>query len=61
MKDTNDEELITRRENVLEFVGAVKEFEEQHEGATLEAFLENVALVTELDRQEDSRRSLLRL
>ena len=53
-EESNDEEALARRENVLEFVGAVKEFEEQHEGATLAAFLENVALVTDLDRQEDS-------
>lgn len=53
-EDTNDEELITRRENILEFVGAVQEFQDQAEDITLEAFLEHIALVTELDRQEDA-------
>ncbi len=51
---SNDEEALARRENVMEFVGAVREFEEQHEDATLASFLENVALVTDLDRQEDA-------
>ncbi len=53
-EESNDEEALARRENVMEFVGAVKEFEEQHEDATLASFLENVALVTDLDRQEDA-------
>ena len=53
-EDTNDEELITRRENVMEFVGAVQDFENLAEDATLESFLENVALVTDLDMQENA-------
>ena len=51
-EDTNDEELISKRENVLEFMGAVQEFERLSDEPTLEAFLENVALVSDLDRQE---------
>ena len=53
-EDTNDEDLITRRENVMEFVGAVQDFENLAEDATLESFLENVALVTDLDMQENA-------
>ncbi len=52
-EDTNDEELLSRKENVLEFCGAVQEFQDQSEDASLEAFLENVALVSDLDMQED--------
>lgn len=49
------EEAGTRIENMEEFVGAVKEFENALPDATLEDFLENVALVTELDQAEDSK------
>ncbi len=51
--DGNDE-ARTRLENLMEFAGAAKEFENQSQDKTLEAFLENVALVTDLDRQEDA-------
>ena len=50
----NSDEAQTRLENLMEFAGAAKEFENQSEDKTLEAFLENVALVTDLDRQEDA-------
>ncbi|MBR1606350.1 MAG: UvrD-helicase domain-containing protein, partial [Clostridia bacterium] len=53
-KDTdNNEENQTRIENIREFMGAVTEFEQKSEDKSLFAFLENVALVTELDNQED--------
>ena len=51
--DGNDE-ARTRLENLMEFAGAAREFEAQAEDKSLEAFLENVALVTDLDRQEDA-------
>lgn len=53
-EDTNDEELISKRENIMEFLGAVTEFDQLSEDTSLEAFLENVALVSDLDMQEDS-------
>ena len=49
-----NEEAQTRLENLMEFAGAAREFEAQSDDKTLEAFLENVALVTDLDRQEDA-------
>ncbi len=52
-ENTNDEELITKHDNLMEFLGAVQEFQNQSEEKTLEAFLENVALVTDLDMQGD--------
>lgn len=51
---TMDEELISKKENLLELLSAVGEFEEQSEDKSLEAFLENVALVTDLDMQQDA-------
>lgn len=49
------DESRARVENIQEFMGAVEEFERQSENATLEDYLENVALVTDLDQQEDDR------
>lgn len=51
---TMDEEMISKKENLLELLSAVTEFEEQSDDKTLEAFLENVALVTDLDMQENA-------
>ena len=53
-EDTTDEELLTKRDNLLEFLGAAYEYEKLTEDATLESYLENVALVTDLDMQEDA-------
>jgi len=49
-----NEEARTRLENLMEFAGAAREFEAQSQDKSLEAFLENVSLVTDLDRQEDA-------
>ncbi|HBK61189.1 MAG TPA: hypothetical protein DDZ84_10425 [Firmicutes bacterium] len=54
-ENTNDEELITKHDNLMEFLGAVQEFQNQSEEKTLEAFLENVALVTDLDMQGETQ------
>ena len=49
------EESRSRVENIHEFIGAVHEFSQMTEHPTLEDYLENVALVTDLDRSEDER------
>ena len=49
------DEARARVENIQEFMGAVEEFCKQSENPTLEDYLENVALVTDLDQAEDSR------
>ena len=49
------EEAQTRVENIREFQGAVSEFAAASEHATLEDFLENVSLVTDLDNAGDER------
>ncbi len=56
-KDLSDE-AATRLENMEEFLGAVKEFENASEEASLENFLENVALVTELDQAQESQQHI---
>ena len=47
------EESLNRIENIQEFRGSVHEFATLGDQPTLEAYLENVALVTDLDRAED--------
>ena len=51
-KEDTDESL-NRIENIQEFRGSVHEFAAFGENPTLEAYLENVSLVTDLDRAED--------
>jgi len=50
-KDLSDE-AKSRLENMDEFLGAVKEFELAADDPTLGAYLENVALITDLDQTE---------
>ena len=52
--ESADEDMLAKRDNLLEFLGAVNEFEKKSEDPSLEAYLENVALVTDLDMQEDA-------
>jgi DNA helicase II / ATP-dependent DNA helicase PcrA len=52
-KDLSDE-AKTRLENMDEFLGAVKEFELASDDPTLNNYLENVALITDLDQTESS-------
>ena len=53
-KETDDA-YATRRENLMEFMGAAREYmmHAEDEDRTLQGFLENVALITDLDRQEE--------
>ena len=49
------DEARARVENIQEFMGAVEEYARGTENASLEDYLENVALVTDLDQAEDER------
>ena len=51
----DSEEAHNRLENMDEFMGAIHEFVRMSENASLESYLENVALVTDLDREDDER------
>ncbi len=56
-------EAESRIENVKELVSAVGEFEEQSEDKTIEAFLEQVSLITDIDTwdEESDRMTLMTL
>ncbi len=51
----NTDDAQARVENIQEFLGAVEEFAKADANATVEDYLENVALVTDLDQAEDER------
>ena len=55
------DEARARVENIQEFLGAVSEYCKSAENPTLEDYLENVALVTDLDQAEDSGRGYVTL
>jgi len=48
-------EALSRIENVKELVSAVGEFEEQAEDKTIEAFLEQVSLITDIDTWDEEK------
>ena len=52
-KKEDTDEARSRVENIQEFLGAVEEYCKSTENPTLEDYLENVSLVTDLDQAED--------
>lgn len=52
------EEGRERIANIDEFVGAAREYQEKVEGAALEQYLENIALVTDLDNMADDKKTV---
>jgi DNA helicase-2/ATP-dependent DNA helicase PcrA len=54
-KDEGTAESLARWENVQELLSAISEFSNDRRDATLESFLEEVALVSDIDTWEDSR------
>ena len=54
-KEEGSAESIGRWENVQELLSAITEFGEEHPDGTLEAFLEEVSLVADIDNWDDSR------
>ena len=51
----DSDEAADRIENMNEFRNGIREYAESEEDPTLEGYLENVSLVTDLDRENDSR------
>ena len=52
-KQEKNDENTTRLQNIAEFVGGVVEYVKQNPEGTLDDYLENVALVTDMDRSDD--------
>lgn len=58
LKEENTPESLARRENIQELVSALTEFSEHNDGATLEGFLEEVALVSDVDTADFERNAV---
>lgn len=56
--DEDPNEAENRFENIAEFVSAAHEFENNNPGAGLTEFLENIALVSDIDRMEEDNSRL---
>ncbi|MBM4160028.1 MAG: DNA helicase [Ignavibacteria bacterium] len=54
-KEEGTPESMGRRENVQELLSAITEFGEEHPDGTLEAFLEEVTLVSDIDAWDETR------
>ncbi len=63
LEESGDEDADDRIENINEFVSKMVSFEEEHEDVTLSSFLEEVALVADIDNvdDEDNRTLLMTL
>ncbi len=58
LQEDKSDEGQSRIENVNEFIGALRQYEEQNPEGGLEGFLENVALVTDLDSMGEQHQAL---
>lgn len=54
LKSSNKIEDASRIENISQLITAVNEFEKSHEGATIYDYLQNVNLLSDVDKTEDS-------
>ncbi len=52
------EESLNRAENLRELVSAVREFTERSENPSLESFLEEVALITDIDQWDNAKEAV---
>lgn len=57
-KDEGTTESMGRWENVQELLSAITEFSDEHPDGTLEAFLEEVSLVSDIDTWDDARNAV---
>ncbi len=58
MKEENTVESRDRRENLLEFVSGITDFADKYPEATLEQFLEEVSLVSDVDSADFTRNAV---
>jgi len=58
LKEEGTPEALARRENIVELVSALTEFTDLRQGATLEDFLQEVALIADVDTAEFGRNAV---
>jgi len=54
LKEEGTPESMARRENVHELLSAISEYADQHSGSTLEDFLQEVSLLSDVDQWDDT-------
>ncbi len=59
LEESNDEDAADRIENIDELISKVAAYEETHDDPTLSEFLEEVALVADIDRVDDGDNRVL--
>lgn len=55
----NDEESFARADNIKELISATMEFEEKNESASLSDFLEQMALMSDIDNVEEEKNAII--
>lgn len=58
LKNSKDSEAKTRLENIEEFINAAVNFEDLNYGASIDEFLENITLVSEVDKYDEASSSV---
>ena len=58
LKENEDIESQNRIDNLNEFLNVVKEFEGRHHDLTLQNFLEEISLITDVDKMDDAEDSV---
>lgn len=58
LKNSKDTEAQTRLENIEEFLNAAVSFEDLNHGASLNDFLENITLISEVDKYDENSSSV---
>jgi DNA helicase-2/ATP-dependent DNA helicase PcrA len=58
LKDENTQESLSRRDNILELISALTEFNDTRPAARLDEFLEEVALVSDIDNADFGRNAV---
>lgn len=58
LKEKDKEEVNRRLDNVMELLSATQEFELTHEKGDLEAYLDHVALLTDIDKEDENDRAV---
>ncbi len=58
LKEEGTDEALNRRDNILELLTQISQFCQEHKNPTLSGFLEDVSLITDIDRWDDDKNAV---
>ncbi|MBD3290913.1 AAA family ATPase [candidate division KSB1 bacterium] len=58
LKEEGTQEALSRRENIQELLTQINQFCQEHENPTLAYFLEDISLITDIDRWDDNKNAV---